>query len=834
MTILKRSFFRFLPAFMGCAVVAVCTASEPVLLAEDGVARFPVVVAPAAGDNVRALAADLADTLGRISGATFEVIDGVGTNGLAVGIYPADFPELSPEIDFDPSDPLRREDYLLRTHAHGAWLLGATESAVGHAVWDFLYRLGYRQFFPTETWEVVPDDPSPALAVDRLEQPAFSRRDIVSDYGRQDALQPGIRRWIARNRGGGSLYVGSSPIYGMIIRDNIEAFEHDPEFRALQEDGSRQGRNFCIASPDLRRLVSDWAVAQFKLNPLRDGISMTPSDDEDGWCLCEDCEALGSISDRVILLANTVAEAINALETGPKYVGILAQHRHAAAPADTVVHPNVIVNVPYDDKQSGDSVIDVHAGQIADWRQQGAMLGVNDYLSVYAWDFSLPGRAKASNLRYIRESIPRFHERGARFYNAAFGNDWGSAGPGIYLASRILWDIEEADRHENIMNDFMEKCFGTATNAMGAYYALIDGDNQPLLSADLLGRMYRLLDEAQEGAGDDARIRERIRDLIFYTRYVELFFRFRNASGNDRQIAYDDLRRFIERIADRGMINDRMATMILARRNQDLASPEYRDPIGAPDADETRAILDEGIENNQIIEFTKVTFTDNLVPAATALGLETEAQRGEFGDEPVRHRKTVYTWVEEPGELTLIVHGDPGRDGTSVSEITLYPPADESAEAADRFTGILEREQRYLVLKTDYRGLHRIEAHGPSFRIDFADPDRQKTVPVNLDEMNDHRLWSLYFFVPQGTGEVVGFSSNPQGTVVDSDGKQLFDFSAMNGPGYFNIPVPEGQDGRLWMLRDVRGSRQLMTVPPYFAATAKGLLLPKEIVNPDD
>ena len=31
------------------------------------------------------------------------------------------------------------------------------------------------------------------------------------------------------------------------------------------------------------------------------------------------------------------------------------------------------------------------------------------------------------------------------------------------------------------------------------------------------------------------------------------------------------------------------------------------------------------------------------------------------------------------------------------------------------------------------------------------------------------------------------------------------------------MPVPEGQDGRLWKLENAGGQKPLMTVPPYLA-----------------
>ena len=59
----------------------------------------------------------------------------------------SDFEALPFEVALE-RNPFNREEYCLRSSASGLWLLGATDLAVQHAVWDCLFRLGHRQFFP--------------------------------------------------------------------------------------------------------------------------------------------------------------------------------------------------------------------------------------------------------------------------------------------------------------------------------------------------------------------------------------------------------------------------------------------------------------------------------------------------------------------------------------------------------------------------------------------------------------------------------------------------------------------------------------------------------------
>lgn len=75
------------------------------MLAEGGEARQHIVVGPAASEATRAAAAELADYLERISGASFKVNVGDGKTGLAVGVT-GDFSDVNHGVKFDLHDPL--------------------------------------------------------------------------------------------------------------------------------------------------------------------------------------------------------------------------------------------------------------------------------------------------------------------------------------------------------------------------------------------------------------------------------------------------------------------------------------------------------------------------------------------------------------------------------------------------------------------------------------------------------------------------------------------------------------------------------------------------------
>jgi len=376
-----------------------------VRLASAGKAMLPVVVSEHAGERVRAAATTLAAYLGRIAGTEFAVKTGDGGSGIVVGL-PGQFTALPFRPAFGKG-PFDRERYILRSGAGGVWLVGSTDLAVEHAVWDLLWRLGYRQFFPGETWEVVPRTDPLKVAVDADESPDFHARRIWYNWGMNWGynVRP-YNDWCARNRAVKGFSLESGHAYEDIIASNRAAFDAHPEYFALV-GGKRQPSKFCISNPGLRRLVAEDAARRFRANPSLDSISMEPSDGG-GWCECDACARMGSVSDRALSLANEVAAAVNALGLGEKYVGMYAYNEHSPPP-NVKVHPRVIVSVATAFQRGGLTLDQIMDG----WRSKGATLGIYDYFSVVVWDWNLPRRSRAAWPWELAKSIRHYHSRGA-------------------------------------------------------------------------------------------------------------------------------------------------------------------------------------------------------------------------------------------------------------------------------------------------------------------------------------------------------------------------------------------------------------------------------------
>lgn len=812
-------------------------------LAEEGLAASPIIIAEGADERTRDAAQTLADYLGRISGATFNVDTGDGASGIVVGSA-KDFPTLELDHLFDPDDVFGREVYLLRSSSTGLLIIGATPVAVEHAVWDLLYRLGHRQFFPGPTWEVVPEAASLAIAVDTLEKPDFHTRLIWYGFGLWGYNNEPYAQWCARNRAVRGFDLSTSHVYQAIVRRNRDAFDEHPEYFALV-DGERGGTKFCIANPGLRQLVIEDRLAFLRENPDQDSVSLDPSDGG-GWCECDECAALGSITDRVLLLANETAEAVS--EKFPdKYVGLLAYNQHSPPP-NIDVHPHVLVKVQTAFIRGGYTFDEVIEG----WQARGAVTGVGDYYSIFQSDMSRPAMQTGSNLHHIRTSIPEFHRQGARFFMTESSDAWGAIGLGHYLAARLVWDIAEAERFDELVDDFLTNAFGPAREPMERFFRLIyrfdADDRQPMIRADMLARMYRLLDEARRLAHDEPAVMARLDELLLFTRYEELTQGYRDASGGARQEAVEALIRHAWRMRETMMVHSKPIVNAdsrrLAGRDRHVEPPPAeRVQVDEPfTTDELERILAEGIANTEVVEvgFEPVTFSRDLVPA-TPLNLP-EVERGDYNRVAPMGRQHFHTWLDEPGELVLRISGGHivhYRDIASEVQTRLYAEANPilDAEVALDQSVPPDGTEHDVALKSPYEGLHHVEVWPPTNRamVEPADPSTAWTMESSLDRQNRlTSLWSLYLYVPEGTAIVGGFASGTRGSVLDGDGEKVFSFADdMEMPGYFSIDVPEGQDGKLWKLEQCTGERRLMTVPPFLARSGAELLLPREVVEAD-
>ena len=762
-------------------------------------------------------AEDLSQRLEKIFGKPFPVEIGQGEGGIILGTV-KEFPEYEDKLKQEkPGDS---EAYLIKSQAGRILLVGASPLGVQNASWDFLYQLGYRHYFPGNKWEIFPSLDRIDVTLDVASRPAFVSREIFAGNGlSKDAAQE-VAEWKKHNRldYGFRLFTGHA--YDRIISRNREAFLKNSDYltKPLKAKG---GDKFNIANENLRQLVLEDALREFKKDPDLNSISLDPSDGG-GW---PETSTLGSVSDQVVTLANYVASGLREVVPGKK-VGIYAYSEHAPAPSITV-DPDVVVSV---------ATALITGGQpfevlMTKWKAKGATLGVRDYLGVWTWHHDLPGKAKAASPDKVAKTIREFYDLGARYYTAETSYCAGPNGLGHFVAARCLWDLSEIERIGDIREEFIEKSFGPASEPMKRFYNLIDGRNNPLLSEHLLGGMYGALSEAY-ALSTDAAVLSRIDDLAVYTRFVELFREYANSSGADRQFAYDRLVEFAVRVDDACVVNPKGILRDMPVRDRTIVLNTTLLDSGAgrpPGREELQAYLKSGIAKYELLKFDPKAFSVDLVPL----------QEGDAAPEPgknaslhLRGKNNLFTYLDQPGaSLEFIVESGHLARNLGPVQIRVYPQAHPLGESICDLKIPADKIAHPVIVKSNYSGLHRIEISDGGNLTRLQWPAGQPlAIPSGKEECaNLNGRFTLYFFVPKGTRRVGGYASRATGRLLNAQGEERFKFSSMKGAGYFDVPVAQGEDNAVWCVDQGLENVLLMTVPPYITPNKGSLLVPREV-----
>lgn len=814
------------------------SAERPVLLlADEGRATLPVIISDKASDATKAVAAELAGYLGRITGAKFEVQTGDGSRGIVLGTL-AEFPNpalneaLAIRNTYDG-----REAFALRTEPNRLLLIGATDLGASHAAFRLLERLGCRWFFPAKEWEVVPAQRKLTVSFEETSRPRILARRIWYGYGsfndkghpRGGSTQKDYEGWSRHNRMASSFRVHAGHAWQSIILSNKKTFAEHPEYLALVKD-KRQGEQLCVSNPDVRRLATEWALAQLAKRPEAEMISMECSDGV-GQCECEQCRKLGSISDRVFGLANEVARTVEKKYPG-KMVGVLAYSEHSEPPS-FALEPNVYVQLtagfirgPY----THDQLIDL-------WPKKCKNLGFYEYFSVWLWDFDrLPG-GNGANLTRAQTMIRRYVAAGATSVDAESGNNWGLHGRGYYVVNQLLWN-PDADVNA-ILADFYEKAFGPAAPAMKRYYERIAPDSEPLLSRGLIGEAFRDVAEAARLAKDRPDVLARLDTLKHYLRYVQLRWLIDHEKDPAKQKELT-IAALTACYRTRYEYMNHWAAMRYTWAND--AAKKFNEPTWAlsdrtpkpwqVETPVTRAETEkwfaEGLAYFQPQPVREMKFSMDLVPVEFPNSKPVASQQA--------YQRPAYYALHSLGGEPLEVEITPGtiawyRDRPD-ARYTLRDSAGKVvAEGALKLDGAAHK----VAMKVPQAGTYFFECNDSSagWRLK-VEAGRPITLLSNRSRRYLHsgQMQEMYFYVPKGTRELQYFWSGGPHKVLGPDRKVIQEVKASDE--VVTIPVPAGQDGQCWSLSPhSHGQLWFFNAPNGLAASPNALLLPRELVARD-
>ena len=798
------------------------------LLAQDGKAKLPIVISTKASDATKAVAKDLAEYLGKISGAIFKIETGDGSKGIVLGSM-KDFPTpaLSKALEiFNGYDG--KEAYAIRTRPDNVLLLGATDLGASHAAYRFLKELGCRWFFPYKAWEVVPSTPDLKFARNITDRPQILSRVVWFEAGSGGGNpEKDYENWRRRNAQAESFKGASGGKMNDVF--SKEVLDAHPEYSALwtQADGTLKrdpgSYQMELANPAVRKIIVDAAVNTFKQNPNADTVSIDPAD-TNAHSLSPESLAMGSVSDRVFGMANEVARAIEKAFPGQHKMVSLLSYNSTYDPPSFKLEPNVHVYLA----TIGANMKYTPEERYKLWPTRSSNLGVYEYYSVWAWSHdSLPG-SYTNNVRDLQRNIRDLVGGGYISISAESTSSWGSNGRGYYVANKLMWNPNlDLDA---LLDDFYTKAFGPAAKYIKSYYDRLDPSTNPLWSPQLFAQVFRDVDNATKAAKaagvPSGPMMARLDHIKMYLRFVDLTWR-RNRQGVavDNELIMSNLFRtrdydltawnMIKQSWAGGTANDAPYTREEVEKEfqEGLAYYPYRTDLGE-----------------------EVKYSDDLVPVAWTEGqkgvtaIPAQMTQGYWG----KITYAMYSLRGEPLQFTTKAVWFRGDHAYSVKD----------AKGALISSGkIKDVELKTYQIKVPDPGLYWLEylGGGDKWEISLQPGDAASIVlgvPYNSSYANTIVAPQMFFYVPKGTKTIVYFYTttayHPGGphNVLDPMGKVVKEVNTTGD--WITVPVPEGMDGKVWSFQNPSmGTFKFNNLPNLYAAAPDALLVPRELAVKD-
>lgn len=808
-------------------------AAEMVVLAKDGKARLPIVLAPDSGEKMLSLANELKGHLDRITGGNFQVVPELQKPAIVLGTR-TQFPDLLSE-PVKGEAPTWRERYRLVAQKGSLYLIGETDLAVQNAVFDLLDTLGYRQFFPHPAWEIVPKIPGLSIAVDRIGEPGYSARTLfygtVSDRKlsrifRYSKIVSAMGQWRRKNRGQ-SMSVNTGHVWHRMASRYAGEFAAHPEWISGKQTKPWTAPDikdwkFRVENEELRKLLRQDIADTFDANPETMTYSIDPTDGV-GW---PEDSPIGTPSDQMVYLANDLVASIKDKHPDKK-IAFYAYHMHSPPPS-LKLDGSAIVNVATGFIRGGYTVGQLLKG----WKDKGAELGIRDYINVFFGSWDLPGNQNYLGFSpdHAHDYLAQYHKDGARYWIAETDSAWGAIGLGTYVAFRTLWNPVNGPSVQELREDFLTKSFGPVAKTVRPFFEAIDPKNKPLLSSDLMGRMYDPLLAALK-ANPEPAAKVRVQQLLSYTRFAELMYQYRNATGPERVEAFRELGEWALRYRDDQMFSSIGIFQTIGFREDDLKATaedllenEARfQPLS--DGDLVQLATDRARQSLRMT-FTPVVFSNTLV-------------RGDF---PSKSGQKVYElsriqtllWLaDKPGsELELTIRGLGGRPASPPPiSVKITHVDDVLDEPSDSQEVVPDGEWHTAKLRAAMAGLHRVAILDPSNYLEIQWPSGTPIVfPFGQVLHGMPRTkgvpYSGWIYVPVKADHIAGYSEAPGGKILSDAGQVVHDFTRAKGTNYFDARITPSDKPRVFKLENLTGKIMLMTTPPYMARSPEELLIP--------
>lgn len=495
---------------------------QNIVLAEDEVSRYRIVVPTAATEHELKASTVLQNYLLQISGTAIPIVAAnqhrspyeilLGQNDR--------LDELSIDLNLNA---LKEDGFLIRTDSARLIIAGGNEKGTLYGVYTFLEKyLGCRMYSPSV--KLIPQQKKIVVGpINDLQVPVISFRDThyrvtwdaeYTDWHKLDHDENG-------NRTDWGMWVHT---FNELVPPETY-YEDHPEYFAMVK-GKRIPTQLCLTNKDALAITIQNLRRKIAQRPDAKYWSVSQNDNKD-FCTCDNCKAIddreGSPSGSIIHFVNQVAE-----QFPEKMISTLAYEYGRKAPK--TLRPRENVNIMLcsieafrdkpiaEDPTSADFVRDVQ-----DWGKIAK--------DIIVWDYVIQFNNLISpfpNLHVLQPNIQFFAKHGVNAMfeqgNREVGGEFAALR--AYMISKLLWNPNE--NADAVMNDFLNGYYGKAAPSIRKY---IDEMREALRTAGkplrifgtpneaassyltlvLIQRYEKIFDDAEAMVADSAAILERVK-----------------------------------------------------------------------------------------------------------------------------------------------------------------------------------------------------------------------------------------------------------------------------------------------------------------------------------
>ncbi len=412
--------------------------------------------------------ADLARTLGKISGAEIKIVSGrppadFGASAILVGsIAVAEFG--APSVTYPFKQGFR---YVVAGRKVG--LLGESDLAVSYAIYELLERLGCRWFMPGDLGEVLPSTADIRLPeVDFSSAPGTIYRGIwyCDDLYR------------FRNRMGGLAVSAGHALEGYVSDEQRAAH---PEWVA-EVGGKPHKRRLKWSNPEVADAISAHWLERLAKNP-QPTVSVSPDDgidfDESAADRALDAGDFDttsqevSLTDRLLVLCNRVAAGVGKVYPDVRF-GMLAYGPTTRPPVREKTHPAIvpqIAPITYSraHPMSDDAVPD--NPQLRQLFEGWGRVVPATSVYFYGWFLAEPSAPNPMLAKWSYD-VPFVLRHKCKYWQPETLPNFESCMHALYLGNRLAWN--PALQPAAVLSELNSAFYGAAAGPMGAYWEFID------------------------------------------------------------------------------------------------------------------------------------------------------------------------------------------------------------------------------------------------------------------------------------------------------------------------------------------------------------------------